>query len=156
MAPKLSDRGLASTFASRCGALPMPDVMGRIGMPDLCSFGNPRILGAPGASSSKCISFLPFSDFLRSFLASWLNFLLALSPKPLGFFLYCISYILAYRRLETSAFSCNSPFYPSIPHLLFYQPDIPLLMDSQPGFSVPSCTVFEACPARCLLRPYII
>ena len=51
--PKAADRGLACRLASLCGALPIPEVMGLFGTPGLCTFGNPRILGGLGASSSS-------------------------------------------------------------------------------------------------------
>ena len=43
MVPRTADSGFARHLASLCGALPIPEVIGRIGTPALCTFGRPLI-----------------------------------------------------------------------------------------------------------------
>lgn len=62
MEPKAIGSGLADTLASLCGALPVPEIIGIIGIPELWVLGRLLTEGGQGSFSSRPLSFFPLSD----------------------------------------------------------------------------------------------
>lgn len=101
MDPSTLDSGLARHLANLCGALLIPDVMGRIGIFGLCALGRPYILDGLGASSSRLRNILPFSDFLYTFLACTVNASASVFAYLSGFLSHVLLLLSRYNILIT-------------------------------------------------------